>query len=127
MKKTFFAFSLLALFLTFSTAVSAQTITVTNTTNCNLQAQGVGLNNFCQQVCGMLPQPVPAMTTQTFPMFCTAAAPAPIHVIGVWDPASGSGVRVGNGCGAPGFGNIIDCQGITRTVFFAPPSTAFVF
>lgn len=127
MKKTLYAFSMLAFFLTFSLAVSAQTVTVANTTNCNLQVQAEGSNAFCGLVCGMLTQTSPAVSTVTFPMVCTSAAPPASYVVAISDPLSGSGVKVGNGCGAPGFGNIIDCQGSFRTVFFAPPSTVFVF
>lgn len=128
MKKTFYALPLLAFFLILNTTVYAQSMTIVNTTNCSLQARGVGLSTTCNLVCNTGTQTVaPGGLPVTFPAFCIAAPPPPVNVIAIWDLASGSGVRVGNGCGAPGSGTFTDCQGIIRTVVFIPPTTAVVF
>lgn len=130
MKKYLFVFTMLLAFGLISTKVSAQltisTINVVNNTGCVITVEPKTVDLNCRNACSDGQVNVNPNSHVAVPFFCPfvdAMSGGYITIIGVFDPVSGSGVKVGNGCGTTTTGQITDCQGITRTVTFTPPAT----
>ena len=126
MKKTFFALPLLALLMffgntSFAQGTTVQTITIRNNTNCTINAQAHGLDSGCNIACStnLLTIGPNGQITVQFP--CGSIDGVTTNVVRVYDPGSGQGASVGNGCGTTPFATYTDCQNILRTTNYVNP------
>lgn len=132
MKKSLFVFCMLLGFgfiANFAAAQVINSISVTNMTGCVITAQGYALDNNCDNVCRTAIVTILPHASAAVPYVCSSADPfanGHITIVGIADPASGSGVKVGNGCNVNLTGNYKDCEGITRTATFTAPNIVVV-
>ena len=130
MKKYIFVFTILLAIGFISNTLFAQltvsSITVVNTTNCVLSAEPSALDLTCSHVCKSQVVNVNPHSAVAVPFPCAGAdalSGGYYTIVGIFDPATNSGVKVGNGCGVNLSGTFKDCQGITRTATFIAPNT----
>jgi hypothetical protein len=135
MKKSLFVFSILLAFGFLANFASAQlvigggTLNVRNLTGCAITAVGTTLDPNCATTCQSAFVNVNPFTSVAIPFPCQsidAFVAGSFTIVGIRDIAANAGMKVGDGCGVNLTGTYVDCQGITRTVTFTPPSTVIV-
>lgn len=126
MQKRFIVLPLLACFLFLSNLASAQIseLKLINNSPCPVTVQVTNNDANCNAYCSSALTTVAANTTVSIPLNCLTEEKGGSVQVDIMD--NQSGVRIGTGCGLPGFDTYLDCGSQARTAAMIGSGVAII-